>query len=210
MALSERILEVLRRHEFGLDDDELAACLVAGRQHVNQVCRRLEAQGLLTRVRHTGKLVNHLRDSSARPRPLRHLAVARPSLTQILVSILSKAILRKGCGVATSFYTFVHWSLRMMRLAPSESSCLRAAIGGRKSPRSIPTALAHSVGSRFRARTRSLAFMSFPTRRGPCMWAKPPIYPSASTTGTETSPQSIASWAARQRTARSICASCGG
>jgi biotin operon repressor len=69
----ERILEVLSASSEPLDDDTLASMLGASRrQTINQVCRRLEAQGMTTRRAGTaGKIVNTLAltASSTAPRP---------------------------------------------------------------------------------------------------------------------------------------------
>ncbi|MEU0792435.1 hypothetical protein ABZ342_20390 [Amycolatopsis sp. NPDC005961] len=61
-TIAERILETLRTSRRPWDDDELAQRLgVAQRQTVNQICRRLAADGYLQRyVGGTGKLVNAL------------------------------------------------------------------------------------------------------------------------------------------------------
>lgn len=61
-TIAERILETLRTSRRPWDDDELAQRLgVAQRQTVNQICRRLAADGHLQRyVGETGKLVNAL------------------------------------------------------------------------------------------------------------------------------------------------------
>ena len=59
MTNSDRILELLRRRP-GLDDDEISRLSgVEPRQQVNQLCRRLEKEGVLERVRGpSGKIVN--------------------------------------------------------------------------------------------------------------------------------------------------------
>lgn len=61
-TISERILETLRDTAQPWDDDELAEALgVAQRQTVNQICRRLAADGRLHRyIGAGGKLVNSL------------------------------------------------------------------------------------------------------------------------------------------------------
>jgi hypothetical protein len=58
---TQRIIEALRRNA-GLDDDDLSKQTgVRPRQQVNQICRRLEARGVLSRVRgEEGKILNVL------------------------------------------------------------------------------------------------------------------------------------------------------
>lgn len=66
-TLAERIKRILRTSSRPLDDDELAGRLGVIRQAVNQVCRRLEAQGLVRReVGPYNKIVNTLVDVAAR------------------------------------------------------------------------------------------------------------------------------------------------
>ena len=68
MANSDRILDVLRRHPEGLDDDELSQLSgVTPRQQVNMVCRKLEADGIVLRERDysKGKIVNRLTKKEA-------------------------------------------------------------------------------------------------------------------------------------------------
>lgn len=64
MTNADRILRALRASSVPLDDDELARrCGIQPRQQVNQICRRLEMEGALTRtVGPSGKLVNVIRD----------------------------------------------------------------------------------------------------------------------------------------------------
>src|ERR1700722_8305845 len=59
MTNTERIIAVLRSTP-GLDADELSSMTaIRPRQQVNQICRRLEASGVLSRVRKAdGKIVN--------------------------------------------------------------------------------------------------------------------------------------------------------
>ncbi len=65
-SLADQILEVLGPG-VALDDDEIAARLGVVRQQVNQTCRRLTAQGILTREQGwRGKIVN--RASGVAPR----------------------------------------------------------------------------------------------------------------------------------------------
>jgi len=75
-TLDDRILNLLGQG-VGLDDDEIAARLGVVRQHVNQTCRRLNAQGLVRReVGPRGKIVNRRTDAPApEPRPPRSTAV---------------------------------------------------------------------------------------------------------------------------------------
>ena len=65
MTVQTRVLDELRRCGIPLDDDQLAKRLdVSPRQTINQVCRRLEGEGLLHRyVGADGKIVNELRGS---------------------------------------------------------------------------------------------------------------------------------------------------
>jgi hypothetical protein len=67
MTIAERILETLRTSGRPWDDDELAQRLgVAQRQTVNQICRRLSAEGQIHRyIGDTGKLVNVLKGPPA-------------------------------------------------------------------------------------------------------------------------------------------------
>ena len=61
MPLADRVLQVLGSAVRPMDDDELAERLGVIRQHVNQVCRGLEADGHLRRVQGTrGKIVNEI------------------------------------------------------------------------------------------------------------------------------------------------------
>ena len=59
MTNTERIIALLRSTP-GLDDDELSSMTsIRPRQQVNQICRRLEASGVLSRVKNAdGKIVN--------------------------------------------------------------------------------------------------------------------------------------------------------
>lgn len=65
---ADRIIALLARTP-GLDDDQIAAALsIEPRQSVNQVCRRLAANGVLTRERGpTGKIINALCKEAAVP-----------------------------------------------------------------------------------------------------------------------------------------------
>ena len=64
MTLKERILALLAAET--LDDDQIAARLGVVRQQVNQSCRAMEYDGLLTRQRGpSGKIVNRLTETGA-------------------------------------------------------------------------------------------------------------------------------------------------
>lgn len=66
MTRRERILALLAVET--LDDDHIAAKLGVIRQQVNQTCRALEYEGLLTRQRGpSGKIVNRLTETVAQP-----------------------------------------------------------------------------------------------------------------------------------------------
>src|SRR5688572_19000039 len=72
----ERILEYLRAHPRGADDDTLASELgIIHRQAVNQICRQLASRGVIVRSADpiAGKILNHLasRDALKAPRPPR-------------------------------------------------------------------------------------------------------------------------------------------
>lgn len=59
MTVRERVLAYLQEHPEGVDDDELTQALgLKHRQHANQECLRLEAQGLIERRRKHGKIHN--------------------------------------------------------------------------------------------------------------------------------------------------------
>ena len=59
MTIRDRIVQYLRQHPEGADDDELAARLgLAQRQQANQRCRALAAEGLIRRQRVGGKIRN--------------------------------------------------------------------------------------------------------------------------------------------------------
>lgn len=68
MSNADRILDVLRAASEPLDEDELSRRSgIYPRQQVNQICRSLEAQGLITRTANAiGKLVNALSGSPQR------------------------------------------------------------------------------------------------------------------------------------------------
>lgn len=68
MPNADRLLAALRASRVPLDDDELARrCGISPRQQVNQICRRLEVQGVLTRsMGPSGKLVNAIQDREGR------------------------------------------------------------------------------------------------------------------------------------------------
>jgi hypothetical protein len=68
---TQRIIDALRLHA-GLDDDELSRQTgVQPRQQVNQICRRLEARDVLSRVRgQEGKILNVLKETAQVENPL--------------------------------------------------------------------------------------------------------------------------------------------
>lgn len=72
MTNADRILETLRSSAEPLDDDELSRrCGIYPRQQVNQICRRLAAQGTLTRLTgQHGKMVNALADRAGPGAPV--------------------------------------------------------------------------------------------------------------------------------------------
>lgn len=78
MTHREDIVSTLRHATRPLDDDELARRAgITPRQTVNQICRRLEAEGVLSRVSGPdGKIVNVLRDTGEGQAPDRPSPVA--------------------------------------------------------------------------------------------------------------------------------------
>ncbi len=63
---SERILRIIATGAHPMDDDEIAMRMRVVRQAANQVCRKLEAQGLIRRrIGPTGKIVNEIVDAPA-------------------------------------------------------------------------------------------------------------------------------------------------
>lgn len=51
MSNQQKILDFLKRHEQGYDDDQLSELLgIQPRQQVNQICRNLEKQGEIHRL----------------------------------------------------------------------------------------------------------------------------------------------------------------
>jgi len=59
MKIRERIVEVLKQHPEGIDDDTLAEILsLKQRQQANSRCRQLEREGLVVRRRVSGKIHN--------------------------------------------------------------------------------------------------------------------------------------------------------
>ncbi len=59
MTIRDRILDYLRKHPEGVDDDGLTRALgLAQRQQANQRCRRLEEFGFISRCRVDGKIRN--------------------------------------------------------------------------------------------------------------------------------------------------------
>jgi hypothetical protein len=101
----DRILDYLRSHPAGADDDVLARELgLPQRQTANMICRRLEAQGILTRRpdRSTGKLVNVLTHSGANqagtaPTPTPPSPPVTPAVTGRLIPLQTEAALRELC-----------------------------------------------------------------------------------------------------------------
>lgn len=77
MTHREDIVSALRHATRPLDDDELARRAgITPRQTVNQICRRLEAEGVLSRVSGPdGKIVNVVRGTGDRQAPDRRSAV---------------------------------------------------------------------------------------------------------------------------------------
>ena len=74
MTVRDRILEHLKAHAEGVDDDMLTEALgLSRRQHANQECRKLESAGLVERRLVDGKTRNFLRDGTRNSGP-----VARP------------------------------------------------------------------------------------------------------------------------------------
>jgi hypothetical protein len=74
MTVRDRIVEHLKAHAEGMDDDMLTEALgLSRRQHANQECRKLENIGLVERRLVNGKTRNFLRDSTRNSTP-----VARP------------------------------------------------------------------------------------------------------------------------------------
>lgn len=85
MTLADDLLAAIRA-DGPLDDDELAALLGKRRQHVNQVARRLEAAGRISRlIGPQGKLVNAIE----RAHDLEAAAVARPVIVTSAVELAS-------------------------------------------------------------------------------------------------------------------------
>lgn len=63
MTVRSRIVEHLRRHPEGVDDDVLTVALgLSRRQHANQECRKLQSAGVVERRIVSGKTRNFLRD----------------------------------------------------------------------------------------------------------------------------------------------------
>ena len=59
MSVRDRIVEHLKAHDEGVDDDMLTEALgLSRRQHANQECRKLESAGLVERRRVSGKIRN--------------------------------------------------------------------------------------------------------------------------------------------------------
>lgn len=118
-TLLERVLSTLRGSAVALDDDQLAEVLGVRRQHVNQVARRLEARGQLSRVvdPQTGKIVNALRDPaeaapvSALPEPS-PAAVPTPASQVVLDALSRLARTRPIFHAEADFQHALAWELR--------------------------------------------------------------------------------------------------
>ncbi len=66
MTVKDRILEYIKHHPEGVDDDELAKALgLSARQHANMACRQLAKAGLLTRRPVNDKIRNFLLSGAA-------------------------------------------------------------------------------------------------------------------------------------------------
>lgn len=83
-TMADRVLDQLRTSDVPLDDDQLALALGTRREHINNVCRRLQSKGFVVRSRPVGgKIVNRLADSPS-------TAVAEPSLG---VGVLAQSLI---------------------------------------------------------------------------------------------------------------------
>ncbi|WP_284747741.1 hypothetical protein [Amycolatopsis sp. RTGN1] len=104
-TISERILDTLRTSARPWDDDELAQRLgVAQRQTINQVCRRLAADGQLQRyIGNAGKLVNALREPQSDGRVVGAAAPIEPVSNSIEVTPGSSAEQRAAEGVMIAY-----------------------------------------------------------------------------------------------------------
>lgn len=70
MTVRDRIVEHLKSHAEGVDDDMLTEALgLSRRQHANQECRKLESDGLVERRRVSGKTRNFLRKGGSTSKP---------------------------------------------------------------------------------------------------------------------------------------------
>jgi hypothetical protein len=77
MTVRDRIVEHLKAHAEGVDDDMLTEALgLSRRQHANQECRKLESAGLVERRLVNGKTRNFLQDGRRNSE-----AVAQPVLS---------------------------------------------------------------------------------------------------------------------------------
>ncbi|HZU42954.1 MAG TPA: winged helix-turn-helix domain-containing protein [Terriglobales bacterium] len=82
MTVRDRIIEHLRSHPEGVDDDILAAELgLSRRQHANQECRKLESAGVVERRRQNGKTRNLLREGIHARNPAEMSASIRSGLS---------------------------------------------------------------------------------------------------------------------------------
>jgi hypothetical protein len=62
MTVSDDVLRALRARPAGMTDAELAAMLGKRHEHINQTCRTLASQGLITRDNSNGGIVNRVVD----------------------------------------------------------------------------------------------------------------------------------------------------
>jgi hypothetical protein len=84
MTHAERILDFLRSHPEGADDDQLAAALhIPHREAVNQTCRRLAAGGQIVRRPDpvSGKLINRVMTEGYAPLPVQDVPPRPPVRT---------------------------------------------------------------------------------------------------------------------------------
>jgi len=80
MTVADDVLRALRARPGGMSDAELAAMLRKGHQHINQTCRMLASQGLITRDNSYGGIVNKIAGDA--PPPTRQTPPAAPSTEQ--------------------------------------------------------------------------------------------------------------------------------
>ena len=99
MTNADRILDTLKRHPEGLDDDELSQLSgVSPRQQVNMICRKLQRSGLIIRhVGPSGKLCNYPEGDpasvllAAEPRSLQDGRASALDTERIMAEILATA-----------------------------------------------------------------------------------------------------------------------